>query len=72
MSGTIIAVIGGIIGLTMLGIGLSIAIPALVGSESGAPTEYTDALGISYLALGVAPVALVVGLFFSRFMNRRG
>lgn len=70
MGGTVVAVIGAIIALTMIGIGLGIAIPALVGSESGAPTEYTDSLGLSYLALGVAPVALVIGLLFKRFTGR--
>jgi hypothetical protein len=71
INNTIVAVVAGIAGLAMLGIGLGIAIPALVASESGAPSAYTDALGIGYLMLGLSPVALVAGLFFLTFMGRK-
>lgn len=70
MSRTVMAVIGGIVALTLLGIGLSIAIPALQDSESGADSNYTTALDLSYVVLGLAPVALIIGLFFNRFMGR--
>jgi hypothetical protein len=71
MTGNVIAVIGAIIAITLLGIGLGIAVPALQGSESGAPTNYTDSLALSYVVLGLSPVAIILGLVFSKFAGRR-
>lgn len=70
MTSTVIAVIGAIVAITLLGIGLGIAIPALDASESGADANYVSALGISYVVLGLAPVGVVIGLLFNRFMKR--
>lgn len=71
MASSTIAVITAVIALTLLGIGLGIALPALSASESGADANYSSALDLSYVALGLSPVALVIGLFFMRFTGRR-
>lgn len=70
MNSNIFTVIGAVIAITLLGIGLAIAVPALQGSESGAPANYTDALALSYVVLGLSPVAVIVGLLFNKYMNR--
>lgn len=70
MTATVVAVIGAIVAITLLGIGLAIALPALAGSESDAYPDYNSALQISYVVLGLAPVGVVIGLLFNRFMKR--
>lgn len=71
MGATVLAVIGAIVAITLLGIGLGIALPALTASESGANANYVSALGLSYVVLGLAPVGVVIGLLFNRFMGRK-
>lgn len=67
MSTSAMAVIAAVVAITLLGLGLSIAIPALATSESGADSNYTSGLDISYLVLGLAPVGIVIGLVFKKF-----
>lgn len=64
------AVIAAVVAITLLGLGLSIAIPALATSESGADANYTAGLDISYLVLGLAPVGIVLGLVFKKFAGK--
>ena len=65
-------IIGGVIAVVMIAIGLPIMITNLVAAENttGAPTDFTSALTLSYVLLGIAPAAIIIAVFIRKFRGR--
>ena len=64
-------VLGGVIGTLLFFISLPLMVTNLITAQdvTDAPTDFTSGLAISFVLLGLSPVAVLVGFIFNKIMK---